>query len=70
MTDDFTNPLALSGFAIPALVSRKTSTTVSLNAGEHLVISGLKQTDHTKDLRHRHSYNRIRHPSTSLGAGR
>lgn len=45
---DFSNPLALSGFTVPSLISRKASTTVNLNAGEHLVIGGLKQTDKVK----------------------
>ena len=45
---DFSNPLRLSGFAVPSLISRKASTTVNLNAGEHLVIGGLKQTDKVK----------------------
>jgi pilus assembly protein CpaC len=48
---DFSSPLSLSGFVIPSLVSRKTSTTVSLHAREHLVISGLKQTDKVKVVR-------------------
>jgi pilus assembly protein CpaC len=48
---DFTNPLALSGFTIPSVVTRKTSTTVHLKGGEHLVISGLKQNEKTKTLR-------------------
>ena len=42
---DFSNPLALSGFSVPTIVTRRTSTTVLLDAGEHLVIGGLKQTD-------------------------
>ncbi|MEK7331152.1 MAG: pilus assembly protein N-terminal domain-containing protein [Candidatus Eisenbacteria bacterium] len=42
---DFSNPLKLAGFVVPSLISRKASTTVNLNAGEHLVIGGLKQTD-------------------------
>jgi pilus assembly protein CpaC len=45
---DFTNPLRLAGFTVPTLISRKASTTVNLNAGEHLVIGGLKQSDKTK----------------------
>ena len=45
---DFTNPLQLNGFVVPLISTRKTSTTVHLNAGEHLVIGGLKQTTHTK----------------------
>jgi len=48
---DFSNPLRLSGFAVPSLISRKASTTVNLNAGEHLVIGGLKQTDKVKVVR-------------------
>jgi pilus assembly protein CpaC len=45
---DFTNPLVLSGFVVPTINSRKTSTTVHLNPGEHLVIGGLKQTESNK----------------------
>ncbi len=45
---DFTNPLRLAGFTIPSLISRKASTTVNLNASEHLIIGGLKQTDRVK----------------------
>ena len=45
---DFSNPLALSGFNVPSLISRKASTTVNLNAGEHLVIGGLKQMEKVK----------------------
>jgi pilus assembly protein CpaC len=45
---DFSSPLQLSGFVIPTLISRKASTTVSLNSGEHLVIGGLKQSDKVK----------------------
>ena len=48
---DFTNPLALAGFRIPTIVTRKTSTTVHLNGGEHLVIGGLKQAEKTKSVR-------------------
>lgn len=48
---DFSNPLSLSGFVVPALSTRKASTTVNLRAGEHLVIGGLKQTDKTKVVR-------------------
>lgn len=48
---DFSNPLRLSGFTVPSLISRKASTTVNLNAGEHLVIGGLKQTDKVKVVR-------------------
>lgn len=45
---DFTNPLSLSGFTIPTLVTRKASTVVNLKPGEHLAIGGLKQTDKTR----------------------
>lgn len=48
---DFSNPLKLSGFTVPTLISRKASTTVSLNSGEHLAIGGLKQTERTKIVR-------------------
>lgn len=45
---DFSNPLSLNGFGLPILISRKASTTVTLNAGENLVIGGLKQTEKSK----------------------
>jgi len=48
---DFSNPLKLSGFTVPTLISRKASTTVSLRSGEHLAIGGLKQTEKTKVVR-------------------
>jgi len=48
---DFSRAITSGGFEIPALISRKTSTTVSLQSGEHLVISGLKQTDKTRVVR-------------------
>ena len=48
---DFSNPLALSGFTIPSLISRKASTTVNLRPGEHLAIGGLKQTESIKVVR-------------------
>ena len=48
---DFTNPLSLSGFTIPTLITRKASTTVNLKPGEHLAIGGLKQTEKTKVVR-------------------
>ena len=41
---DFTRSI----FGVPPLTSRKASTTVVLNAGEYLVIGGLKQTDRNK----------------------
>jgi pilus assembly protein CpaC len=48
---DFSNPTVLSGFAVPALVVRKASTTVNLRAGEHLAIGGLKQTEKVKTVK-------------------
>jgi pilus assembly protein CpaC len=45
---DYSNPLSLSGFSIPNLITRKASTVVNLNPGEHLAIGGLKQTDQIK----------------------
>jgi pilus assembly protein CpaC len=47
---DFTNSLTLSGFNIPSVITRRTATTVSLRNGEFLVIGGLKQTEHTKNV--------------------
>jgi pilus assembly protein CpaC len=48
---DFSNALTLSGFVVPTLISRKASTTVNLNAGEHLVIGGLKQMEKVKQVK-------------------
>ncbi len=48
---DFTNTLSLSGFVVPTLNVRRTSTTVRMNAGEYLVIGGLKQTDKSNVVR-------------------
>ena len=48
---DFSNSLKLSGFEVPSVITRKTSTTVGLKGGEHLVIGGLKQYDHAKTVR-------------------
>jgi pilus assembly protein CpaC len=48
---DFSNALALSGFLVPSLLSRKASTTVNLRPGEHLAIGGLKQTDRVRNVR-------------------
>jgi pilus assembly protein CpaC len=42
---DFENGIILSGFRIPALVSRKTETTVELKNEEHFVIGGLISSD-------------------------
>ena len=42
---DFENGILLSGFRIPALITRKTETVVELNDGEHFVIGGLISND-------------------------
>src|SRR5262245_39193398 len=47
---DFNNSLTLQGFNVPSVVTRRTSTTVSLRSGEYLVIGGLKQKDHTRSV--------------------
>ena len=51
---DFDNALRFSDAVIPALLTRKTMTTVQLKSGENLVIGGLKQT-----VARRHSAARI-----------
>jgi len=48
---DYSNALTLSGYIVPTLISRKASTTVNLNAGEHLVIGGLKQMEKVKTVK-------------------
>jgi len=48
---DFTNPLALNGFNLPSVVTRKSETTVNLEAGQYLVIGGLRQDEKTKVVR-------------------
>lgn len=48
---DFTSPVTLNGFVLPSVITRKTATTVRMNAGEHLVIGGLKQTDRSKSTK-------------------
>jgi len=48
---DFTNPIEISGFRVPVINSRKTSTSVDVRSGEHLVIGGLKQTDRSRTVR-------------------
>jgi pilus assembly protein CpaC len=48
---DYTNPLTLSGFSVPLIDTRRASTTVHMNSGEHLVLGGLKQTERTKVAR-------------------
>ncbi len=42
---DFANAVILSGFRIPALKTRSTSTTVDLKEGETLILSGLLEDD-------------------------
>ena len=50
-TPDFTRALLLSGFAVPSLITRKTSTAVLMQDGQSLVLGGLKQNDKTKNVR-------------------
>jgi pilus assembly protein CpaC len=38
---DFANGLTISGFQIPALLSRKASTSIELRPGQHIAIAGL-----------------------------
>ena len=45
---DFTNGVTLSGFRIPALRTRRTSTTVDVKRNESLIISGLFSEDREK----------------------
>jgi len=40
---DNSNPLVLTGFVVPSLITRKASTTVEMKRGEYLAIGGLKQ---------------------------
>ena len=40
---DNSNPLTLTGFVVPSLITRKASTTVEMKRGEYLAIGGLKQ---------------------------
>lgn len=47
---DFTNALALNGFNLPTVVTRKSETTVNLAAGEYLVIGGLRQEERSKNV--------------------
>ena len=47
---DFAHSLTLSGFNIPSVITRRSATTVSLRSGEYLVIGGLKQKDHTRNV--------------------
>lgn len=48
---DYQNALRLANFVVPALLTRKTNTTVELQPGENLVIGGLKQTETNKTIR-------------------
>ncbi len=48
---DWTTPIELSGFSIPVINSRKTSTSVDVRSGEHLIIGGLKQQDKSRTVR-------------------
>ncbi len=48
---DFSNSIRLSGFEIPALITRKASTTVTLRPGEILVIGGLKHSESSRIVR-------------------
>lgn len=47
---DFENGIVLSGFRIPALISRKTETTVELRNGEHFVLGGLLSSEVAKTV--------------------
>jgi len=47
---DFAHSITLSGFNIPSVITRRSATTVSLRSGEYLVIGGLKQKDHTRNV--------------------
>lgn len=48
---DFTNPLIISGFRVPVIITRRATTTVDLHEGEYLVIGGLKQKDTNKSIK-------------------
>lgn len=48
---DWTNAVEYGGFRVPSMISRRTATTVRLDPGQHLVIGGLKQNEHTKVVR-------------------
>ena len=45
---DNSNPLTLTGFVVPSLITRKASTTVEMKRGEYLAIGGLKQHNNLK----------------------
>jgi pilus assembly protein CpaC len=48
---DWSTPVELSGFNVPVINTRKTSTAVDVRSGEHLVIGGLKQTDKIRTVK-------------------
>jgi len=48
---DWSTPVELSGFNVPVINTRKTSTSVDVRSGEHLVIGGLKQTDKIRTVK-------------------
>jgi pilus assembly protein CpaC len=45
---DFDNGVTLSGFQVPALISRKSETTIELEDGEHFIIGGLISSEMAK----------------------
>jgi pilus assembly protein CpaC len=47
---DFENGITLSGFRIPALISRKSETTIELKDGEHFAIGGLVSNELAKTV--------------------
>ncbi|MBU1001117.1 MAG: type II and III secretion system protein family protein [Proteobacteria bacterium] len=48
---DYTNALVLSGFTIPAITSRRASTTVELADGQSFAIAGLLQNEIREDIK-------------------
>jgi len=48
---DFTSLIEISGYSVPVVNSRKTSTSVDVRSGEYLVIGGLKQKDRSRTVR-------------------
>ena len=47
---DFDNGVILSGFQVPALISRKSETTIELEDGENFVIGGLISSEMAKSV--------------------
>lgn len=47
---DFNNAIVLSGFAIPALLTRRASATVELASGQAMILGGLVATEQFKDV--------------------